>query len=310
MHSQKGGHLTRLLGSIDINALTRDDTQSYIEARLDEGAAKETVRKELCTLRRSLEIAHERRLLTREPEGLIPRFRTRYQPRDRYLTIEQVPALLRALPPHRQMWVLLAVFTGGRESEVANLRWEDIDWRMQTIRIRGTKTAGSFRAIPLHQDLASTLRKEARTEGLIVGDWQNVRRDLPAACIRAKVPTITPNDLRRTFASWLKQQGVDSAIVARFLGHRSTRMVDLVYGQFDHGTLAQAMTKLPSFSRSPDCDTGVTASGGRHGTDGTKRNAAARDRCRDFRRGNRCRAKWLRARRYGRTHRNHDGFRR
>lgn len=98
MHSQKGGHLTRLFGSIDINALTRDDTQSYIEARIDEGAAKETVRKELCTLRRALEIAHERRLLTREPEGLIPRFRTRYQPRDRYLTTEQVPALLRVLP--------------------------------------------------------------------------------------------------------------------------------------------------------------------------------------------------------------------
>ena len=48
--------------------------------------------------------------------------------------------------------------------------------------------------------------------------------------MRALQEVRTPNDLRRTFASWLKQSGQDSLVVARLMGHTSTRMVELVYG--------------------------------------------------------------------------------
>ena len=77
--------------------------------------------------------------------------------------------------------------------------------------------------------------------GPVVSHWGNVRRDLARACELAKVPTVTPNDLRRTFASWLKNQKVDSAVVARLLGHSSTKMVDLVYRQLSAETLADAV---------------------------------------------------------------------
>ena len=58
-----------------------------------------------------------------------------------------------------------------------------------------------------------------------------MRRDLLAkACARDKIPVVTPNDLRRTFASLLKQAGNDSMVVAKLLGDWTTRMVELVYG--------------------------------------------------------------------------------
>jgi integrase len=41
----------------------------------------------------------------------------------------------------------------------------------------------------------------------------------------------TPNDLRRTYASWLVNAGAPLKVVANLLGHSSTRMVDLVYGR-------------------------------------------------------------------------------
>lgn len=95
------------------------------------------------------------------------------------------------------------------------------------------------------------------------------------------MPRVTPNDLRRSFATWLKQSDVDSAVVAAMMGHTSTAMVDRVYGRLDEGTLRRAIAKLPGASEAPtqaietapaDCHARVTrlaTDAGTHGTDGT-----------------------------------------
>src|SRR6185436_18740060 len=74
------GHLVRVLADRDVGKFTIDDSQEYIKARLKEGAHRETVRKELVTLRRGLTLAHERKILAADPRGLIPKFRVRYVP--------------------------------------------------------------------------------------------------------------------------------------------------------------------------------------------------------------------------------------
>ena len=62
---------------------------------------------------------------------------------------------------------------------------------------------------------------------------------------------VSPNDLRRSYASWLKQRGADSAAVAKLLGHASTRMVDLVYGHLSDQTLARTVAMLPPSPAAP-----------------------------------------------------------
>jgi integrase len=245
MYTEKGGHLVRLLGTRRLSSLNQDDVREYIKSRLDDGAARSTVSKELVTLRAALKEANRRGHFPYDPRSIIPAFKVRYVPRDRYLTLDQFTQLLSTLNQLRQLWVLLAVYTGGRDSEIDSLTYEDIDWKRKTIRIRGTKTAGSDRPVPLHPLLAEVLRKQEKRSGLIVGEWLNVRRDLGAACDRVKVPRVTPNDLRRTFATWLKQAGTDSAVVAKLLGHASTKMVDLVYGRLDEATLRRGISALP-----------------------------------------------------------------
>ena len=56
-----------------------------------------------------------------------------------------------------------------------------------------------------------------RTErsGPVVEHWSNPVRDLAAACARAGIAKVSPNDLRRSYASWLKQGGQD--IVTRYI---------------------------------------------------------------------------------------------
>ena len=91
------------------------------------------------------------------------------RPKDRWLTPDEVLALLRVLPPHRQLWVVVAIYTGARDSEVDGLRWEDIDWAQRIIRIRGMKTRTSMREIPLQPVLANVLAGGRNETGYIVG---------------------------------------------------------------------------------------------------------------------------------------------
>ena len=247
MHSKKGGHLLRLLGHLDVNTLSVDHVQDYINQRLKEGSARETVRKELCTFRKTLTVAQSRGLLRRDGRSLLPPFKVKYIPRDRYLTELELELLLSALPAHRRLWVLIAVYTGARFSEVEALRWEqhirlDAGW----IQLPGSKTKKSYRKVPLCEPLRELLSEHWRATGPVVTHWHNVRRDLAIACRGAGIRPASPNDLRRTFASWLKQRGVDSMVVARLLGHTTSRMVELVYGHLNDSSLIDAVSTLPT----------------------------------------------------------------
>jgi integrase len=59
-------------------------------------------------------------------------------------------------------------------------------------------------------------------EGLLFLPWQNVRRDLAQACDRAGIEPCTPNDLRRTCATWLRQAGAAPDLIAPVMGHTDT----------------------------------------------------------------------------------------
>ncbi len=247
----KAGHLLRLLGgNLSLARLSRDSLRRYIRLRQEEGASDSTVNKELSTLKRALKLAHESGLLAADPAEIVPRFRVRYQPRDRWLTPDQVRRLLGELRSHRQLWVLVATLAGARASEVERLRWEQVDLGRGWVLLPGTKTAKSRRRVPIAPPLAEALRRVRRPSGIVVAPWLNVRRDLDQACTRAKIPSVTPNDLRRTFASWLKQAGNDSMVVAKLLGHSTTRMVELVYGHLSTNEYKTAIADLPDLNRS------------------------------------------------------------
>jgi integrase len=247
MYAKKAGHLVRLIGGTDVNLLTRDDVQRYINTRIEqEGASRSTAHKELVTLRKALKLAQERHLLAQPLEGLIPKVKVSYVPRDRYLSEEEFSQLFDALAPKRRFWFAVAVLTGARLSEVHALRWEE-HIRLDTgeILLPGTKTRRAHRRVPIASALRPLLAEHRRPQGPVVDHWGNARRDLAATCDRLGIRRVTPNDLRRTFVSWLKQRGEDSLVVAQLVGHTSTRMVELVYGRLNHATLKRAVDQLP-----------------------------------------------------------------
>lgn len=279
-YEQKARHVGRLIGGTLLDKLRREDVERYIAARIAEKSHTHSIHKELVVLRGALKAAKARGLFHGALE-VVPEFDAGYVPRTTYLTPDEFLALVdHLIPPapatakpktlakretlkqRRALYCMLISLASPRRGELELLDWEHVDLERNIIRIPKGKTFG--RPIAIHPVLRPWLEAMHADSGPVVEPWANVGRDLPAAAKRAGLSKhITPNDLRRTFASWLVQAGTSLYVVSRLLGHTSTRMVELVYGQLDDATLIAAIGKLPG------CDAGVPRGLPRSDTTGT-----------------------------------------
>ncbi|MBI5499791.1 MAG: site-specific integrase [Deltaproteobacteria bacterium] len=252
MHKVKAGHLIRLLGgNHNVNSLKLDDVAAYIDTRKVEGACTNTIAKELITLRAALRVARKRGVYDGHPEDLIPTgFSPHYVPRKRWLSPAEFEKLLLQLPADRRAHVAIMVFTGVRLSESAALRPEHVDIEKRRLYIPGTKTEQAGTTVPLAAAavpwLMALLGHRPAGQAELLTPWRNIRRDLRLACDKAEIDPVSPNDLRRTFSSWLEQAGVPRGTNARLMRHTTTAMVDKVYAQSAFETLSAAADLLPA----------------------------------------------------------------
>lgn len=171
---------------------------------------------------------------------------------------------------NRTLYCMLIAFASPRRGELEKLRWEHVDLERGLIPIPKGKTKG--RPVPIHDRLYPLLKMLHRGTGRVVEPWNNDKTDLKRACLRAGVPRVTPNDLRRTFATWLKQHDVDSAVVAALMGHTSTVMIDKVYERLDDVTKRRAINKIVDALPTRDCNacaTHIALPAGEQGTHDT-----------------------------------------
>ena len=138
------------------------------------------------------------------------------------------------------------------KSDPRSIRREDVRLDLGTVTIRGTKTDKSDRVVPvlsLTRPFLAAALAWGEHAGRLVQRWTNVGRDLPGLLVGLGYQRATPNDLRRTFASWLVQNGVDLFTVSKLMGHNSTRMVERVYGKLTPENMAAAVAAVPAFTR-------------------------------------------------------------
>jgi integrase len=248
MYETKAGHVRRILGvgcrMVDVDAGAVD---RFISQRRDEGAVDYTIDKEFITIRQMCKMAKRAGewsgdLETLRPEG----FSGNYVPRTGTLTFEEVRQLFAVMPPDKVVAVALAGI-GCRRAEVQRVRREHIDIERWTVRIPGTKTEQSDREIPVVLPTHRLLLQLAAESGCLPVSWPTMSAGLPKYCIKAGVPRSTPNDLRRSFASWNIEAGVSRENVAKLLGHASTAMVFRVYGRENPALWGETMRRqLPA----------------------------------------------------------------
>jgi len=183
-----------------------------------------------------------------EVMATVPRPRVRATPPRRPLTCEEVTALLVAAPQWPFMYTMIATLlaTGLRISEACHLQPRDIDSRSGFIHVRRGKGAKP-RSVKLGEKHLRLLRRYWVVERpgrswlfpaqrLVAPGQVDPRRrwaDKPVApdTVRCRLRRIarlaglqrrvTPHDLRRTYATWLLEAGVDLRTVQVLLGHAS-----------------------------------------------------------------------------------------
>jgi integrase len=155
----------------------------------------------------------------------------REESRERFLTQDEMPRFLKALAeePGQDFrdFILVALVTGARRSNVLAMRWEEIDFASAVWRIPRTK-GNKSQSIPLVGPALKVL--EAR-RGQVTGEWVFPSRVVKGAHVlefrkpwgklleRASIGNLRLHDVRRTLGTWLSKSGTALPVIKAALGH-------------------------------------------------------------------------------------------
>lgn len=244
---------------VKVLILTLCTLGDYEFFRKAQNAKPSTITKELGLLRRMFNLAIKKWKWTKEnPVSLIELPKVD-NARVRYLDSAEYQALFKTLeqnsiPTWLKPIVIIALNTGLRESNLLKLEWSSVNLFSRLIIIEGEqmKNRDSI-GLPLTQEAFETFRAlqrmKADTADLVFHDnGQEIypvklQRAFKRACKIAGIEDFRFHDLRHTFASYLRQRGIDLHTISKLLGHRDIRMTQR-YSHLCVDTLRSAISVL------------------------------------------------------------------
>lgn len=109
-------------------------------------------------------------------------------------------------------------YSGMRLKEAGRMTWSDINLENGIMNIRGSKTEGSIRTVPLIPAMRELLFRIEKG-GPKVFTAESALGSLKSACKALKVAKINHHDLRHLYATTVIESGVDIPTLSRWLGH-------------------------------------------------------------------------------------------
>lgn len=203
------------------STLTRSDIDEYITYRAENGIKATTTNRELSS------ISALYRWFQRE--GLLSENPCKYESRRK--VTEKVPNTipgdeLRNAWAHSsglaRVWIGLLATTGIRISELLAMRWEDIDFTSNAIKIHGK--GHKERIVYATADTLTELHVMNARKALSGRIFNHQQRECRAIIWRALRPfcqakQLSPHAIRHTFATNLATKGVNVSTIATILGH-------------------------------------------------------------------------------------------
>ncbi|MCP3966855.1 MAG: site-specific integrase [Lentisphaerae bacterium] len=211
-----------------LHSKVRDEVSSHTTNRLLQGI-KASI---------NLLIKHDYNI-PQNPAAMIELFKERS--RARYIKEDEVERffteLMRSESRDFKDFVLLALFTSKRKSNVLAAEWSEIDFNKKLWTIPGEKTKNDDDDVTVLDDTVLeilTRRKSDQEKKSIGTNWvfyspssasghyKNPTRGWYSLLKRANIEDLRIHDLRRTLASWMANQNVSLHMIASVLGQKST----------------------------------------------------------------------------------------
>jgi integrase len=181
----------------------------------------------------------------------------------------EIAALMTALDgesyPVKQLATVL-LLTGARRTEVAEMRWSEVDLEARTWRLPAARAKnGREHTLPLPDKIVDLLRGLTRFEGIDYVFSFEGKRPVKSFCqwkarldkamtreLGKDVRAFTLHDLRRTCASGMAEIGIAPHVVEAVLNHKSgtVRGVAAVYNRYSYR--AEMLAALTAWSRRVD----------------------------------------------------------
>jgi integrase len=243
-------HLYPAFGDTSVERITADSVAAYMAAKRRDGLAPNTVRNHLNLLHAVLRRAVRRGQLAVNPVDQIdrPSVIANRDRRLRFLQPSQIDQLLAAarsdpLGEVERPLYLTAAMTGLRQGELLALRWHDVDFHADRIRVADSYTRGrlgapksrsALRSVPLADRVAAVLAEHrARSsfsadDDLVFAhpetghhlDPSKLRKRFQRALERAELPRIRFHDLRHTFGTQMAAAGAPLRAIQEWMGHQ------------------------------------------------------------------------------------------
>ncbi len=144
----------------------------------------------------------------------------------RYLTKEEISRCLVNADLRLKKFLIFALNTGFRKSNLKELSWDQIDMENRIITLTKTK-ANKILQFPINDTLYVELSSTyyPGIQGKIL-DVSNLRKEFEGLIKKIGIKKCRIHDLRHTFISHLVMSGVDLFTVSKLAGHSSVKMTE------------------------------------------------------------------------------------
>jgi integrase len=234
-------HLLPAFGETPLERIDTESIERWLAVQLRDGElSRRSIQKMIVLLNGIFRRARKVWKLQYNPVADIERLPIPKRTDIAFYSREEVHALVRAAKDEQDAALFLtAALTGLRMGELLALRWRDVDFPAQSVRVAASYTAGKLgtpksglgRVVPLVDDVAKTLARLSQREMgtgpddlVFVGqagdhlDGSALRRRFKKARDLAKLRPLRFHDLRHTFGS-VAIRTADPRELQEWLGH-------------------------------------------------------------------------------------------
>lgn len=228
-------HLQPAFGKVRASALSTKMIRAFIDQKQAGDYANATINRWLEALRRAYTLGLKELppLVYVAPEVGDLMLNEDDNVREGFLEHDQYVRLRDELPDHQKLILVIGYHLGMRRGEILKLRWDQVDWDANLIRLEKKQTKGKkARNAPLYGELRAwfELSYSARDPKCpVIVSWKGhgiteVKTAWKKARERAGVPALLIHDLRRTAVRNMIRAGISEKRAMEISGHKTNSM--------------------------------------------------------------------------------------